>query len=105
MNIFRRPITADTTIQFLSKRPLQQKIAAYGLNLQRAYTLPLPQQDRNLEPITVLRVAQNNGFPKNMLQRLYGKITQKREIRINPTRVIQTKIGLYLPTTARPPRR
>jgi hypothetical protein len=78
-NIFRKTTTTDTTIHFLSNHPLQQKTAACRFYVQKAYMLPLTQQDRWSELSTIMEVAQNNGFPAHMIQWLHEHITSNRK--------------------------
>jgi hypothetical protein len=41
IDIYRKPTATDTTINFLSNRPIEQKTAAYRYHLTRMHSLPL----------------------------------------------------------------
>jgi len=41
IDIFHKPTTSDTTINFLSNHPLEHKMAAFRLHISRMYSLPL----------------------------------------------------------------
>jgi hypothetical protein len=40
IDIFRKPTTTNTTINYLSNHPLEQKLAAYRYYIERMYSLP-----------------------------------------------------------------
>jgi hypothetical protein len=77
INIYYKPTTTDTTIQFLSNHPPEHKLAAYRFYIRRMLTLPLNQKQRNNEWLHIQHVTQNNGIPLNLLLRLRRKIQHK----------------------------
>jgi hypothetical protein len=50
IDIFRKPTTNNTTINYLSNHPLEHKLAAYRYYIDRMYNLPLNKENH-----------QNNG--------------------------------------------
>jgi hypothetical protein len=41
VDIYRKPTTTDTTINFFSNHPIEQKMAAYRYHITRMHSLPL----------------------------------------------------------------
>jgi len=41
VDIYRKPTTRDTTIEFLSNHPIEQKMAAFRFHITRMHSLPL----------------------------------------------------------------
>ena len=41
IDVFRKPTTTDTTINYLSNHPMEQKLAAYRYYIERMLRLPL----------------------------------------------------------------
>ena len=41
IDIYRKPTTTDTTINYLSNHPMEQKLAAYRYHIERMLRLPL----------------------------------------------------------------
>jgi len=44
IDIYRKPTATDTTINFLSNRPLEHKLAAYRFLIRRMLNLPLREE-------------------------------------------------------------
>jgi hypothetical protein len=77
IDIFRKPTTTDTTINYLSNHPLEQNLAAYRLYIDRMFNLPLNKENQQKEWTTILEIARNNNFPDNLLIRLRQQTLQK----------------------------
>ena len=63
INIYRKPTTTDTTINYYSNHPTEQKLAAYRFLINRMLTLPLTQTNKNKEWLKIQTIAHNNNFP------------------------------------------
>ena len=46
IDIYRKPTATDTTINFLSNHPIEQKKATFRSYINRMYSLPLNQVDK-----------------------------------------------------------
>ena len=68
--IFRKPTTTDTTINFASNHPMEHKIAACRHHITRMHSLPLTPEWKQTEWALIQSRAQNNNFPKKLLQNL-----------------------------------
>ena len=49
VDIYRKPTTADTTINFLSNHPIEQKMAAFRFHISRMRSLPLSPDKKQTE--------------------------------------------------------
>jgi len=76
-DIFRKPTTTNTTINYISNHPLQHKFAAYRYYIERMYSLPLNKENQLKEWATILEIARSNNFQDNILIRLRQQILQK----------------------------
>lgn len=74
LNIYRKTTTTDTTIHYNSNHPTEHKTAAYRFLLNRAYQLPITQEQ---ELSTIYQIARNNGFNKKTIDTLNAQITNK----------------------------
>ena len=61
-DIYQKP-TTDTTIHFLPNHPNEHKLAAYRYYIERMLNLPLNTEHQKREWLTILCIAQPNGFP------------------------------------------
>jgi len=77
IDIFYKPTTTDTTINYFSNHPLEHKLAAYRYYIERMLTLPLTADRQLKERKTILLIAWNNNIPKQFLPRLKQQIQQK----------------------------
>jgi hypothetical protein len=77
-DIFRKPTTADTTINFLSNHPIEHKVAAFNHHITRMHSLPLTPKRKQKEWILIQLIAQNNNFPQKLLRKLNLQIQQKQ---------------------------
>jgi hypothetical protein len=79
LGIYRKPTHIDVTIQFSSKHPLKNKLAAFNFYINRMLTLPVTKQAKQLEWKIILVVAQNNGFPLRIIHNLKKKLITKKQ--------------------------
>jgi hypothetical protein len=77
INIYRKPTTTDTTIHYTSNHPIQHKLAAYRFLLNRVHNLPMSNKHKQQEMNTILHIAQNNGYPTKLINRLNTQIKTK----------------------------
>jgi hypothetical protein len=57
IDIFRKPTTTSTTINYFSNYPLEFKLAAYRYYIERMFTLPLNKEHQHKEWTTILEIA------------------------------------------------
>jgi len=77
IDIYRKPTTTDTTINYLSNHPMEQKLAAYRYHIERMLRLPLNRTRQLREWKTILHMATSNNFPTTLLQKLKQQIQHK----------------------------
>ena len=77
IDIFRKPTTTDTTINFTSNHPTEHKMAAYCHLINRMLTLPLSTKRKKIEWQKILTVANNNKFPSQLITKLKAQMQQK----------------------------
>jgi len=95
IDIYRKPTTTDTTINFLSNHPTKHKTAAYRYHINITLSLPLTEERRQTEWETIQTIAQNNIFLNTHIARLKTQIQYKAHIR---TKKIKIKMGnIYIP--------
>jgi len=69
-DVFRKPTTTDTTINYLSNHPQEHKLAAYRFLINRMHNLPLNKNRREHEWQTILQIAKNSHFPNALIHNL-----------------------------------
>jgi hypothetical protein len=57
IDIFRKPTTTDTTINYLSNHPMEYKLAAYRYYIESVLTVPLTTHRQHNEWKTILPIA------------------------------------------------
>jgi hypothetical protein len=67
IDIFRKPSTTDTTVNFLSNHPTEHKMAALRSHISGMYSLPLTPGKKQKE-WEVIQLIARNDFPQNLLQ-------------------------------------
>jgi hypothetical protein len=77
VDIYRKPTTTDTTINFLSNHPIEQKMAAFRFHITRMHSLPLDPDKIQTEWEIIQSIAKNNNFPQHLLQKLNRQIQSK----------------------------
>jgi hypothetical protein len=63
ISIYRKPITTDTTNNFLSNQPLEHKMAAYWFLIRRMLTLPIDREQQYEEWQHILHITHINISP------------------------------------------
>jgi len=91
IDIFRKPTTTDTTINYLSNNPLEQELVAYRFLTDRMLNLPLHKSHLENEWQTILQIAKNNQFPTTLIHKLKHRMTQKRTQPPHPAQLTQPK--------------
>jgi len=79
VDIYKKPTTTDTTINFMSNHPIEQKMAAYRFYITRMHSIPLEPNIKQKEWQTIQSIARNNNFPQHLLQKLNRKIHNKTD--------------------------
>ena len=69
-DIFRKPTTTDSTINYTSDHPTEHKMAAYRYMINRMLSLPLPTERRIAEWQKIRTIANNNKFPLHHIAKL-----------------------------------
>jgi hypothetical protein len=72
--IYRKPTTTDTTINYLSNHPREQKIAAYRYFIKRMIKFPMDKENKMKEWNTICKMAHNNNFPHSIIRELKYRI-------------------------------
>jgi len=74
-DMYHKPSTTDTTVNFLSNHPIEYKMAAFMYQISWLYCLPLAPEKKEWELIQL--IARNNNFLQNVLQKLNRQIQHK----------------------------
>jgi hypothetical protein len=77
IEIFRKPTTTDTTINYFSNHPSEHKLAACRYYIERTFTLPLTTDRQLNEWETILLIAHNNNIPRKLLLRLKQQVQHR----------------------------
>lgn len=85
LNIYRKPITTDTTIHHSSNHPIEHKTAAYRFLLNRMHRLTITQEYKEQEMNTIYQIARKNGYTKQSIDKLNTQITKKLKDQTNNT--------------------
>jgi hypothetical protein len=59
VDIYRKPTYTDTTINFLSNHPIEQKTAAFRFHITRMHSLPLDPDKKQKEWKTIQTIPKN----------------------------------------------
>jgi len=78
INIFHKPTTTDTTINFLSNHPMEHKIATYRHYITRMHSLPLTPKRKQTEWTLIQLIAQNNNLTQKIIQNLILQIQHQK---------------------------
>ena len=88
LDIYRKPITTDTTINFHSNHPLEHKLTAYRFFINRMLSLPL-REVRHKEWRSIKQTASNNNILNHLLTKLRRNIRKMLNQPHPPTASIQ----------------
>jgi hypothetical protein len=77
IDIYRKPTTTDTTINFKSNHPLEHKTAAFRHHITRMHLFPLTAEKKQKEWKVIQHIATKNNFTHNLLQKLKQQILHK----------------------------
>ena len=91
LDIYRKPTSTDTTINFLSNHPLEQKLAAYRFSINRMLSLPLSKTQQHKEWKNIKQTARNNNIPIHLLTKLRHSMQKKHNQPQPPTPSTQNK--------------
>ena len=86
IDIYRKPTTTYTTINFLSNHPIEHKTATFRFYIFRMSSLPLNPGKKQKELQTIQSIAKNNNFPQHLLQNLTDRYNKKKLDIHKPTR-------------------
>jgi hypothetical protein len=75
-DIFRKPTTTDTTINYTSNHPTEHKMAAFHYLIHRMMSLPLTTERKKTDWQTILPIVKNN-FPLHLLEKMEKQIQNK----------------------------
>jgi hypothetical protein len=73
---FCKHTTTDTTIHYTSNHLMEHKLAAFRYMINRSNNLPLKPEVKQ-EENTIWHIANKNGYPLRLIQKLQQKITVK----------------------------
>jgi hypothetical protein len=73
LSVYTKPTNANITIQYTSNHPWDHKKAAFTHYINRALTLPITERTRTQEGQNICNIAQQNGFPKKVIQHIKEK--------------------------------
>jgi hypothetical protein len=62
-DIFRKPTTTETTINFFSNHPIAYKMVAFRYHITRMHSFPLTPMIKQKEWTSIRTIARNNNFP------------------------------------------
>jgi len=77
LDIYRKPTTTDTTINFLSNYPIEQKMTAFRFHITRIHSLHLNPDKKQTEWEIIHSIAKNNNLQQNLLLKLNRQILHK----------------------------
>ena len=63
IDIYHKPTTTDTTINFLSNHPIEHKMAAFRYHISRMYSLPLAPEKKQKEWELIQIIARKKQLP------------------------------------------
>jgi hypothetical protein len=75
ISVFRKPTTTDTTIHYTSNHPTEHKLAAFRYMVNRSNNLPFKPEVKQQQENTIWHIANNDGYPVRLIQKLQQKIT------------------------------
>jgi hypothetical protein len=85
---WRKPTYMDITIHFSSNHPYDHKLAAFKYYIHRTIIMPITEKAVKQEWNKIIKMARNNGFPKQIVHKLRNKLITKRD-RPSQTQLVQ----------------
>jgi hypothetical protein len=79
LSIYRKPTYIAITIHFSSNHPYDHKLAAFNYYINRMIAMPITEDAEKQEWNKMLTMAQNNGFPEQIIHRLWRKLIAKKD--------------------------
>jgi len=79
IDIFCKPTTTDTTINFHSNHSMENKIATYRHHITRMHSLPWTPKQKQTEWTLIQPIMQNNNFLQQLIQNLNLQIQHKKK--------------------------
>ena len=73
IDIYRKPTETDTTINYHSNHPPEQKMSAYRYHINRLNKLPINTEERKKEEEKLESMAINNSYPIDTVKKLKEK--------------------------------
>jgi hypothetical protein len=77
IDVYRKPTTTNTTINYNSNHPTEHKTAAYRHYIKRMQALPLTTERQKTEWETIKTIAKSNNFPDKIITQLKSRTQQK----------------------------
>lgn len=71
--IYRKPTHTEHCIHFQSNHPYTHKMSFFNNCIHRLYSVPLSEENFKLELLTILQIANNNGYSNSTIKKLTDK--------------------------------
>ena len=81
IDIYRKPTTKGSTMNFLSNHSTEHKTPAYCYHINGMLSLALTEERRQTERRTIQKMAQNNNFSNTHIAKLKTQIHHEAHIR------------------------
>ena len=101
-DIFRKPTTTSHAVPYHSAAPLSHKLAGFRSLFNRLFSIPLDKQEFHNEPNIIKYIADTNGFPPDLINKLYNKIKRKFVLKSQTTLLEIEQKFIYLPLSFYP---
>jgi hypothetical protein len=79
IDIYGKPTTTDTTINFFSNHPTEHEMAAYRYHINRMLSLPLTIERQQTEWETIVTIARNSNFLTKLITNLKTQMQHKTQ--------------------------
>jgi hypothetical protein len=84
IEIYRKPATTDTTVNYTLNHPTKHELAAYRYYITRMLSPPLTPARQKTEWNTINTIAMSISFPIKILTNLKSQIQQKIHTKMKP---------------------
>jgi hypothetical protein len=78
ISVFHKPTSTDTTVNYCSNHPVEQKIGAFRYHINRLHDFPVTPEKKCKEWTTIRTIEINNSFPLNLLDKLNRQILHRK---------------------------